>query len=356
MRSSIWERSKDRAIIFPYIFRVFPMVEHDLNLWRVKAAAIPDEELRRQALTSIKMKRFHCQGGAIFALYTPGKTRELVRFIVALQTISDYLDNLCDRVPGADAQTFRTLHQAMLAAVDPAVALKDWYDTYPYQDDGGYLNLLVSACQETIAAFPGYRDIREDLLHLVQLYCDLQVYKHIEPRFRVEKLVNWFSEKKSLAPTLYWWEFAAATGSTLAMFALVAMAAARSVTTSERKELLDCYFPWVCGLHILLDYFIDLDEDEAYGDLNFVSFYPTPLAMEEGMKQFLQEALRGVEALPRPGFHHTMTMGLLALYLSDSKATESGRSKISQQMLRYGGTETNFLHKVCLSLRRKGII
>ncbi|EEG78771.1 tetraprenyl-beta-curcumene synthase family protein [Dethiobacter alkaliphilus] len=356
MTLSVWERSKDRAVIFPYIFRVFPMVEHDLKLWRVKASAIPDEELRRQALASMKMKRFHCQGGAIFSLYTGGKTREMVRFIVALQTISDYLDNLCDRVEGADDTTFRTLHQAMRAAVDTDLPLTHWYDSYPHQNDGGYLDLLVKVCRETVAAFPGYGDIKADLVGLVSLYSDLQVYKHMEKRLRVEQLVSWFEREKDPTLQLYWWEFAAATGSTLAMFALAAMASAGPVSSEQRRELLACYFPWVCGLHILLDYFIDLDEDREFGDLNFVSFYPTQMAMEEGLKQFAQEAMQRVETMPRSGFHRTVAIGLLAMYLSDPKASQSGRNKISQQLLRYGGTETFWLYKVCLALRSKGII
>lgn len=354
--SSILGRSKDRAIIFPFIFRVFPAVERELFFWRAKASAIPDEELRKQALASISQKRFHCQGGSIYALYTPEMAPKLVRFIVALQTISDYLDNLCDRVPGAGERSFRTLHGAILAAVDTSAPICDWYRDYTHHDDGGYLDLLVRVSRETVSSLPGYADIRSEITHLMSLYSDLQVYKHMEQRQRVEMLVRWVARHADLAPGIFWWEFAAASGSTLGVFALAALAAAGRVNRLEADRLLSCYFPWVCGTHILLDYFIDLDEDREHGDLNFVSFYPSSPEAEKGLSRFIQQSLESVEKLPRPAFHRTVTVGLLALYLSDPKVFGPGRRKVAQQLLRYGGAEATWLHRVCMSLRKRGTV
>ena len=36
-----------------------------------------------------------------------------IKFIVAYQTISDYLDNLCDRSSSLDPQDFAALHESM---------------------------------------------------------------------------------------------------------------------------------------------------------------------------------------------------------------------------------------------------
>jgi tetraprenyl-beta-curcumene synthase len=46
--------------------------------------------------------------------------------VVALQTISDYLDNLCDR-RGSPTGRFRQLHLAMTDALDPAGETHDYY-------------------------------------------------------------------------------------------------------------------------------------------------------------------------------------------------------------------------------------
>src|SRR5699024_12521302 len=95
-------------------------VDRELYFWKKRAEAIPNDELRRQALSSIKSKRFHCQGGAVYALLAGYRWREAIRFMVAYQTISDYLDNLCDRGTSLKHADFLLLHQSMLYAVTPS--------------------------------------------------------------------------------------------------------------------------------------------------------------------------------------------------------------------------------------------
>ena len=79
-----------------YIFSILPRVERELKKWKKLLAATPPSPLRRQALNSIHTKRFHCQGGAVYALLNPEAQRPAA--IVSPQTISDYPDNLCDRI------------------------------------------------------------------------------------------------------------------------------------------------------------------------------------------------------------------------------------------------------------------
>lgn len=354
--ATILAKSKELAFIVPSALRIIPQVNRELEDWERLARAIPCPELRTQALNSIAGKRFHCQGGSIFSIYAPAQKSVLLRFIVALQTISDYLDNLSDRVPGAQEKSLRTLHQAMLAAVDVAEPLAPWYKDFPHQNDGGYLDALVQVCREMLARLDGYHDVRREMRRLMELYTDLQVYKHLEVQVRTEKLVYWFERCKDSQTDVFWWEFAAACGSTLGVFMLAAMAAAGPVLPQEISQMLSCYFPWLCGLHILLDYFIDLDEDQDFNDLNFVDFYPTDLAAEKGLLRFLAETLSRVQQLPRPAFHFTVCIGLLALYLSDPKAAQHGRKKTAQQLLRFAGAEARWLHRFCLYLRKSGLL
>jgi len=350
-------RVRDRLLLFPYIFKVFPEVEHELDCWRSRACDIPDAELSKQAKASIAYKRFHCQGGSIYALYSGGKTTVLLPFIVALQTISDYLDNLCDRIEGSGEAGFVALHGAMEAAVDPALPILPWYKNYPHDNDGGYLDDLVNTCHRSLGCLPGYGSIVAETLRLASLYSDLQVYKHLHLSLREERLKSWFDSHGELTGEIEWWEFAAACGSTLGIFALVALCAHQpAVEAGEVEALLDCYFPWLCGLHIMLDYFIDLDEDNEHGDLNFAAYYRTQSAMEEGLMRFLNESLRRANSLSRPAFHRTVIKGLLAMYLSDPKAYSGGRKKIAQRLLRHDGKEAVWLHRVCLNLRKKGTL
>ena len=81
-----------------FVFRTRVWVEKELKHWRQVAGQAPDLGLRQQAWRSLSLKSFHALGGNIFATRYPEWESVLIPLIVALQTISDYLDNLCDRM------------------------------------------------------------------------------------------------------------------------------------------------------------------------------------------------------------------------------------------------------------------
>lgn len=340
------------ALVGRLVTRVFPAVEQELDRWRAKLSDCRQRELAGQAYASIRHKRFHAQGGSVYALAYGGFNRDLVRLIVALQTISDYLDNLCDRAGCLEQQAFRQLHQSMTVAVDPARETEDFYGLYPYQADGGYLEALVDQCRSVLKTLPAYHPAQEDVSRLVGLYSDLQVYKHTYLKDREPLLVNWFHERQSDYPDLHWWEFAAATGSTLAMFALFAAASRSNTTETDVLRIREVYFPWVCGLHILLDYLIDQEEDRQGGDLNFVSYYRDAEECRDRLKLFVRRALEGVSTLPHPAFHRTVVKGLLALYLSDPKVKKQGLQWLARDLIRTAGRDTLLLYQMCRMLRR----
>ncbi|BAZ36787.1 hypothetical protein NIES4101_27070 (plasmid) [Calothrix sp. NIES-4101] len=98
---------------------VLPRVRKYLEFWQQEAEQIPNPQLRFQALLSIKTKTFHCEGGSIYGLLAKDEIEPTICFIVAYQTICDYLDNLCDRSTSLNPEDFRTLHQACLHALTP---------------------------------------------------------------------------------------------------------------------------------------------------------------------------------------------------------------------------------------------
>ena len=123
--------------------QVRPVTHHYLLEWKHRADAIPDSELRRQAQMSIDTKTFHCEGGSIYGLLAENNYQEAIKFIVAYQTISDYLDNLCDRSTSLNPDDFRALHEAMIHALTPDAALALYYRFREQRNDGGYLAALV---------------------------------------------------------------------------------------------------------------------------------------------------------------------------------------------------------------------
>jgi tetraprenyl-beta-curcumene synthase len=205
-----------------FLIRVVPRASRALEAIRERAAAIPALELREQALASIDGKAFHVQGGCILATFLPGgDATRYVRIVASLETIYDYLDNLCDRLPGVSQTAFATLHGALLDALDDRRTPDAYYRDGPAGDDGGYLASLVADVRRELALVPHYAAVREVLAQIAGYYTQLQTLKHGDAAGREGVCSAWYAEHAEAFPGLYWWEFAAACGSSLPVFALI---------------------------------------------------------------------------------------------------------------------------------------
>lgn len=326
---------------------LFPQVRRELRRWAEVAEDLP-QPLRDQALASIRDKEFHCLGGAVYALYPGAKTPVVLRAIVAMQTISDYLDNLCDRLGVTHEAAFRTLHESFLNALQPYGPTRSYYRHYPFAEEG-YLPALVRTCQNSLRELPAYRFYQRTVLYLGRQYCELQVRKHAGTG-REKLLQEWIN--RAFPRNLPWQEWAAASGSTLGIFFCFALASKPPLVTEQ--EILHAYFPWIQGLHILLDYLIDRREDKTHGDLNFTFYYPCRDALTEALVKFTDESRRRSLVLPHPHFHLTVIDGLLALYGSDPKVKSQGLQDIFQTLARNSRAE--HLRKACQALRSLGIL
>ena len=333
------------SVMAGFYFNVLPDVRRYLGRWEERARRIPDPELQRQALMSIETKTFHCEGGSILGLLAGEKSSEAIRFIVAYQTISDYLDNLCDRSTSLEPDDFRALHESMIHALTPNAECVNYYRFRNEQDDGGYLEALVKTCQEVLGKLPVYGEISPVLYELAGYYCDLQVYKHVNVKERVPRLEKWFEAYRGDMPEMSWYEFSACSGSTLGIFCLVAYAFRHDYSDDLALRVKDAYFPWVQGLHILLDYFIDQEEDRTVGDLNFCFYYENDVEMLRRLEHFLRQADKSVSALPHSKFHQMVSHGLLSIYLADKKVGKQKKvHKMAKKIVRLGGWPTLFFY------------
>lgn len=348
-------KASQTSLLFHYVFHTLPRVKKQLRYWQSEAGRCRDKELKVQALSSIENKDFHCMGGAVYAVpYRKyGQSEELlIRLIVAYQTLCDYLDNLCDRANCLDGKAFRELHESLKDALTPGADFHDYYQTYPYQDDDGYINKLIMECQTCIARLPSYNLVYEDIIRVQQLYIDLQVEKHIDLDSREDALINWARDNMLKYPELKWQEFAAASGSTLAVFALFGLACSKKCSKKDSAAVVETYFPWICGLHILLDYFIDQAEDRQGGDLNFIFYYRDEEEMLERMKLFIRQSHSNASSLQDPAFEKTVIEGLLATYLSDKKVKSQGYEKYARQMLNQSGSGARITYRLCSIVRK----
>lgn len=346
----------ETILISKFVGKVFPAVNAELLRWQEQASHAKEEVLASQAFSSIKLKKFHAQGGSVYVLY-PGVNKEnLISFIVAYQTISDYLDNLCDRAGIEDEKAFRQLHLAMEDALCPDTCPADYYCYYPYKEDGGYLKKLVLECQKQLSDLPGLSQVQEKIVEWSRLYSHLQTYKHLSSHIREDKMKGWIEPYLKIFPELSIWEFGAATGSTLGIFVLCALATNPNLSQKEVESISQAYFPWICGLHILLDYFIDKDEDFATGDLNFVSYYKSDVECWQRLTWFIEKSMKAASSLAYPDFHRTVIRGLLAMYLSDPKASSRPLKASKRKLMKAGGSSVKTMHFFCQLLRKMTLL
>ncbi|TMW70198.1 tetraprenyl-beta-curcumene synthase family protein [Alteribacter natronophilus] len=329
--------------------KVVPQVHSILGYWRDKAEKIEDDELRTYALESIDENTFHSEGGGVFALLTDKeKQRDVLWFIVTYQIICDYLDSLCDQSESLDPADFRSLHEALRQALAPGTLEDVYYENRTQKEDGGFLQSLVEVCQEKVQTFESFPAAREAMEELSLHYRNLQVYKHVKKEDREPLLIDWYEKNRYDIPDvrdMRWYEFSAGTGSTLGVYTLAAYSSMNGLSEEEAHRIKSCYFPYAQGLHILLDYFIDQEEDLADDELNFCTYYKNEDDMVERMRGFKSEADRRLSQMPDPGFHTMINKGIIAIYLADEKVqTDPEMKRIARRMIRFGGLSTLFFY------------
>lgn len=337
LRRTLWEvlaRPERRRLLFAFgplglvrmtrfLLGVVPRASRELAAIRRRAGAIPAAELRQQALASITEKAYHVQGGAILATFLDARAAaRYVAIIAPLETIYDYLDNLCDRLPGLPPQAFAALHEALIDALDSATPPRDYYRFGPPGDDGGYLRSLVAQVRSNIALLPGYEPVREHALRIAALYAELQTFKHLPEAERVAACQAWFVQRGEGLEGLRWWEFAAACGSSLPIFALLFLASRRQIEVAAVHATINAYFPNLSAVHILLDYFIDQAEDRAHQELNFVACYPTTKEMVERMRLLIEQTTARLRKVGEPEHHEFLLRAMCLFYLTHPKVFE----------------------------------
>lgn len=317
-----------------------PAVSREMRIWRARASAIPDGPLRYDALRSLANKRDHAEGAALFSILTRRRDPDLLRLLVAFQTIWDFLDNVSERAPAA-ANT-RQLHLALTDALDPGRPLSAYYTHHPWKRDAGYLAALVHACRAGCLALPSYRQVRQRMLAGVAL-CEVQALNHDDdPRRRDAALRAWAQRSPWADPALEWFELAAAA-SGFTPHVLLALAAEPSCRQADVNETLVGYFPWTCLALTMLDSYNDWCEDLASGSHSYISHYGDADAAVQRLCEIVDHAARRAGALPGGHRHTALVASMVAMHLSRASAWTPEMRPRTHAIARAGGSLTRLL-------------
>jgi tetraprenyl-beta-curcumene synthase len=328
-----------------YWASVYPRVRALLGEQRAQAAAIPDPELRGLALHSLAAKRANIDGAAAFAAFVPARRRDAtIRAVVAFQALYDYLDLLTERPSADPVAESRRLHGALSAALDAggrdcsggrefpgAGECLGWGECLGGRDcpggrdcarsgDGGYLRGGVQRCRVALAELPAYGAVAAPAQRLAAHIVAFQSYHASAAPAAQADLARWARARTPPGSGLEWWETAASAGSSLGVFALIALAAQPGVGAGEAVAVEQAYFPWIGALHSLLDSLIDLEEDRAAGQPALIANYGDPAQAAARLRALALQSRRRAAALPGAGAHLALLASMASLYLAERAA------------------------------------
>ncbi len=307
-----------------YWLMIFPRTCVELRRWRERATSISDPTLRRLALEALQ-KRGNIEGAAAFAVFAPRARRgAVVRALVALQSIYNYVDLLAEQPSEDPVGNSRRLHEALLVALDPEASQPDYYEHYPQHDDGGYLEDMAQSARAALCTLPSYGRVAPAARTASWRIVAYQSLSLGEPEHAQEELQHWAQEQALTAGRdLHWWEMAGAGGSSLGIYALIAAAAEPALDTEKVEALETAYFPWIGALHSLLDSLLDEAEDAEVGQLNLVNCYANSTEAASRMGLIAARAMEHAYRL-RSGEKHAVGVAAMAgYYLSDLLASNT---------------------------------
>lgn len=131
---------------------------------------------------------------------------------------------------------------------------------------------------------------------------------------------RWAERAAGQRYALSWWETIGATGSSLAMLALIAAAADPCLDSAEGEAIYAVYFPWAGAVLALIDSLIDQEHDARHGTHSLVGRYPTPRAAAGRLAQLARHALALTDHTRRPEQHALIIAAMIALFATAPEA------------------------------------
>lgn len=315
-----------------YWTTVFPLVCWERRRARRRARLIADPALGRIALDALH-KWGNIEGACAYAAFVPVRRRRaVVTALAALQQAYNYLDMLAEHTDGEGSENARALHRALVAAVDPTVEHTDYYALHRASEDGGYLCEMIDRCRAALGQLPAYRLVVDRVRAASERIVEFQSASAGNDPDDLRRLADWSRANDPTGGALHWWEVAAAAGSSLCVYALIAAAGQERCESEQLTAIEAAYFPWIGALHSLLDNLVDVAEDAATGQRSLVGYYASTLEAQARMRMLTERARHAADGLA--GASHSLVLGAMAsFYLSAPEASLPAARPVAQVIL-----------------------
>ena len=326
-------------------------VTREVKRWRRLAAAIPDRALRDDALLALDGKRLNIDGAALFWTIPRTRSPQLLRLLVAFEILADYLDCVSERGADIGIQNGLQLHRALVEAVEPQLAVSDYYRFHSCSDDGGYVRALVDACRDACTCLPSYETVRPQVVRAARLTAHVLALNHEPVPSRRDAALRAWADAHFGGGELAWFEWTAGASAWLTILALFAIAADGDRQSAEAEAVYCAYLPWVSLLGTMLDSYGDLEEDADNGAHSYIAHYPSVVSAATRLNLITSRSLREAARLPDGARHVVIASCMLAMYLSkDAVRTSRGRP-LTATLTHAGGRLTRLLIPVLRAWR-----
>jgi tetraprenyl-beta-curcumene synthase len=178
-----------------------------------------------------------------------------------------------------------------------------------------------------------YERVAPHAREAARFYVELQHAKHLAPGRREAACRAFYERHRARFRDLAWWEFAAACGSSMPVFAMIFLALQGRLAQRDIESTYAAYFPDFAAVHILLDYFIDQAEDREHAELNFIAAYPSNEEAVRGVQTLIRKTMRGLRALPHAGSHAFALNAMCTFYLTHPKVFDQHLDRESRAVL-----------------------
>ncbi len=353
------ETYKDSVtLFFQYAFKVLPEVRRLTDsLAGMEALCMPKSGSREES--GAEAPDPSCASmlcSSLFALYPGVDLKSTLTFILSLYSLAGILGNSCINSGTTDEMEVRRLYGCLAGAVDPSrsTACSSAAAVKTMADQGRKLSALPclsGQCRLQLAILPSFTLVAPRLRKYIQLYIDLQSYRHYPPLLRTEYLNAWSANYMKRYQEITCWEFCAASDSLLGIAAMYAAAAKPDLTAEEVRILDEACFPWLCGLDSLLGAYVSARNTNHTKCLNFTVFYKNLKACDERLSFFASKAENACLKLKESGFYTSLVKMLIGMYLSDPEADFGMCRLASMNILRNSPPRTMLYSNACKLLQ-----
>jgi tetraprenyl-beta-curcumene synthase len=306
--------------------------------WQRLAAAIPDERLRTDVLLATEIKRPLTNGAAFLWTLTQRRDRELLRLLVAIQTLANILDVLSER----DALTSGDRRGAWMPAISEALDIhRPLSSSAPWTtlEDGGHLERLVNFCRAGCRRLPSYADAHPLLVVEARRADVLDLEHDPDPSSRYTKLALCAAREYGTENELAWWELTAGACSLLTALVALVLASEPATRPEDIVQAVDAY-RWIATLSAMLDNYVDHTEDSITGNNNYLGMYGSKEAAVQRIGAIVDRAMREASGLAHGNRHVVVVAAMIAMFLSsDSVRTLSS----TRALVAAGGQTTSAL-------------